>query len=679
MPTYLAFMCIVAQLVPVALPAENLHEARIYVSGPGGIGRMNLDGSAFEILIESDERRPGDLAMDWKEGKLYWSDMSAIHRSEFDGSQLEVFAPQSDVFHCGTLESCHVWLTGFSMEIDPDKRFLFFTASLDGHVPISRVGFVHIDRWEGGELDLFDNRLYEEFPLSHDAEIGGANVAYSDSSGTLFCFTLGDRPDCLSFEWHERGALGSPVPAWPDPLDHFLLEKGGNYWNSRNEFNYDTILVNRAFFPCGYEVPPDSDTLAQMAIDRSRGIPYTGTDDGRIAASFCNDGGEFEVREIHPDLGSSDPPRIVDMTAHNGNLFWANVQGEIVRWHDDGSEDGSLTKVFAPAVRRPRGLFVDHEDARILWTDPVAQTIMQANLDGSDIQVLVEGQQGDVQDVLVAEGRLYWSESARGAIRSANRDGSDLKESILPQGHSPGDLDYDPMDQKLYWTSGISVGRSNLDGSNVEVVELGMWADDIAVDWKQGAVYVAAWSWESAGVWKIDFVTGHLAPLYHGLERPISIDVSGDDVYLSLSDPEYPAYLTIRHMDQMSGSEAALVSGYGLLAERIALYQPDEVETALDGSDLRIPGPAVLHANYPNPFNSSTRIPYTVSRDGPVSLTIHNTLGQPVASLVDEARQAGTYEALWSTEGEEALASGVYLARLVAADAVQVRRLALLR
>ena len=86
-----------------------------------------------------------------------------------------------------------------------------------------------------------------------------------------------------------------------------------------------------------------------------------------------------------------------------------------------------------------------------------------------------------------------------------------------------------------------------------------------------------------------------------------------------------------------------------------------------------------LHSNYPNPFNSSTRIPYTVAQGGHVSLTIHNAMGQPVASLVHEVHEAGIYEVFWSTEVEDVRASGVYVVRLVTGDAVRVRRLTVVR
>ncbi len=91
------------------------------------------------------------------------------------------------------------------------------------------------------------------------------------------------------------------------------------------------------------------------------------------------------------------------------------------------------------------------------------------------------------------------------------------------------------------------------------------------------------------------------------------------------------------------------------------------------------PSGSALHRNYPNPFNGETRIPYTVSRDGQVTLVIYNALGQPVASLANGMHSRGAYEAVWNSEEHESLASGVYLARLVAGDVVKMRKLTLLR
>jgi alpha-N-arabinofuranosidase len=101
-----------------------------------------------------------------------------------------------------------------------------------------------------------------------------------------------------------------------------------------------------------------------------------------------------------------------------------------------------------------------------------------------------------------------------------------------------------------------------------------------------------------------------------------------------------------------------------------------------------------LYANYPNPFNPTTVISYSVPsnteqdlvsngvRDGQlpvtsnVSLKVYNLLGQEVATLFEGIRQPGNYEVTFDGSG---LASGIYLCRMKADHFVETKKLVLLR
>ena len=89
-----------------------------------------------------------------------------------------------------------------------------------------------------------------------------------------------------------------------------------------------------------------------------------------------------------------------------------------------------------------------------------------------------------------------------------------------------------------------------------------------------------------------------------------------------------------------------------------------------------------LSQNYPNPFNPETTIPYALSSDAIVSLTIYNIAGQVVRKLVDgEALAAGQYQAVWDGRSENgaSVASGMYFYLLHAGDYVAKRKMVLLR
>ncbi len=106
----------------------------------------------------------------------------------------------------------------------------------------------------------------------------------------------------------------------------------------------------------------------------------------------------------------------------------------------------------------------------------------------------------------------------------------------------------------------------------------------------------------------------------------------------------------------------------------ILKYAQITVSVGKDGSTL--PGNYSLSQNYPNPFNPSTTIRFALPKSGHVELKVYNTLGQEVATLVNEEKTAGTYSAQWNAGS---VASGVYFYRLRSGEYTETRKLLLLR
>jgi N-acetylneuraminic acid mutarotase len=89
----------------------------------------------------------------------------------------------------------------------------------------------------------------------------------------------------------------------------------------------------------------------------------------------------------------------------------------------------------------------------------------------------------------------------------------------------------------------------------------------------------------------------------------------------------------------------------------------------------------LLHQNYPNLFNPTTRISYEIPNQRRVILIVMNLLDQEIRTLVNEERPADHYEVLWDGMDNtgQRIASGVYLYQLEGQDFVQTRKMLLLQ
>lgn len=100
---------------------------------------------------------------------------------------------------------------------------------------------------------------------------------------------------------------------------------------------------------------------------------------------------------------------------------------------------------------------------------------------------------------------------------------------------------------------------------------------------------------------------------------------------------------------------------YHNLSESIKIGAPDRFE---------------LTQNYPNPFNPSTRIEYSIPQTGLVTIKVYNVIGQQVAELVNEVKQAGTHRIEFDAYG---LPSGVYMYKLSSGNFVSTKKMLLLK
>ena len=144
-------------------------------------------------------------------------------------------------------------------------------------------------------------------------------------------------------------------------------------------------------------------------------------------------------------------------------------------------------------------------------------------------------------------------------------------------------------------------------------------------------------------------------------------------------------------------STAAVVNNWLQLAQQNAA---DVVETSLPKrfsyargiqvlaqlARALVPETTALLANYPNPFNPETWIPYQLSKAAEVAVTIYAADGNVVRTLALGHQDAGMYKnrtqaAYWDGKNElgESVASGLYFYTLTAADFAATRKMLILK
>ncbi|MCH8035071.1 MAG: T9SS type A sorting domain-containing protein [Bacteroidetes bacterium] len=87
-----------------------------------------------------------------------------------------------------------------------------------------------------------------------------------------------------------------------------------------------------------------------------------------------------------------------------------------------------------------------------------------------------------------------------------------------------------------------------------------------------------------------------------------------------------------------------------------------------------------LSQNYPNPFNPITTISYRVPETSFITIKVYDVLGNEIATLVNEEKQAGSYEVEFqSATGSWQLTSGMYFYQLKVGNYVETKKMVLLK
>jgi hypothetical protein len=102
--------------------------------------------------------------------------------------------------------------------------------------------------------------------------------------------------------------------------------------------------------------------------------------------------------------------------------------------------------------------------------------------------------------------------------------------------------------------------------------------------------------------------------------------------------------------------------------------------SGVPGGDVP-PAATALVGIHPNPFNPETRVTFDLAGSQQVKLAVYDLKGNLVRTLVDESRPAGRHEVVWNGRdaNDRQVASGVYMARLVAGGVSQMQKMIMVK
>ena len=404
-------------------------------------------------------------------------------------------------------------------------------------------------------------------------------------------------------------------------------------------------------------------------------------------------------------------PRGIAVDSVAKRLYWTNSHG----WIQSSNLEGRARRNVARDLSDPMGIAVS--GGNVYWTQ---------SLEGAPIErvILKEGDverpafwdsksSGTSQGLAIAGGKIYWTAKTgenAGTINSVNLDGTGSKQLVSIRA-VPRGIAVDSVAKRLYWTNSHGwIQSSDLEGRARRNVANGLESP--------GGIVVNANIKEplAATPAKSDTPTTANRSKYD-VNGDGTVDVKDSDALIvavaaGVTDAKYDVNgdgkvdindvvaVTANRSESAAGAPTLLGMKLNALEvdrlqEQIDLLiatndqSPAAMRTLVYLQQLIVmarPEKTQLLANYPNPFNPETWIPYELATDTDVKITIYNAQGVVIRTLQLGQQSAGYYTdreraAYWDGQNAfgEQVASGVYFYQLETDDMSALRKMVILK
>ena len=394
--------------------------------------------------------------------------------------------------------------------------------------------------------------------------------------------------------------------------------------------------------------------------------------------------------QLKLDIEIPRPSPVVHVgAAQRPPMYWVDTEaGTLHRL------TGATVEHLMPNLKQVTSPAVDVASGKLYWTmkrnsqeNDRRGRIRRSNLNGTNaliVKNLTHVPHGIALDV---ESDKIYLTNPSGTIQRLNFNGSNFQSNFITGLNSPKDLAVDGERDQLYWAEPDSIWRADLNGNNTEV-----FAPNLG---EVGSITIAGskiYSIERPGGeqrWQIRSSTfdGLTPPqtLVTLQSRPIglAVDTAGSKLYWTTANGK------IQRANLNGRNIKDIVTGLRAPGD-IVLGVPTRTNPAAPENTSLVtrplPDETLLLANYPNPFNPETWIPYQLATDTDVQLLIYDAHGGIVRRLVLGHQRAGIYRdrsraAYWdgrNTLGER-VASGLYFYQLQTDNVSSLRKMLILK
>ena len=455
--------------------------------------------------------------------------------------------------------------------------------------------------------------------------------------------------------------------------------------------------------------------ITSLVVDTTNGILYFGVNLDGKRGEIRRSG--LTGRNVQSVKTGINVPVDIALDATGETLYWATANGKVKSQPTEGSTRGTN---ILDNLADPRGIVVS--DGFLYWSESLGR-LRRLNLTDpeANVETLVTGL-GEPLSLAIGRGKMYWTEQgARGGLlQRANLDGSNVEELKPFTGGVPTGLAIDVDDRKLYWTRPQGkIERSNLMGRSVRDIVTGLVspgaialagpvpdAEPVAerptrttttTDSTDTTKTAADSKYDLNGDGKVNSkdVDAILLAVLAGLDLA-KYDVNGDG---SVDVEDIKAVNDAAIGDAAAPTINVDVSGLDLDPDRLQ----EQIDLLIASGDTSLaaqrvlayfqhllaslrPDETVLLANYPNPFNPETWIPYHLATSTDVQVNIYNAQGVLVRALTLGHQTAGYYTsrsraAYWDGRNAlgERVASGIYFYQLQTDEVSPMRKMVILK